>query len=277
MAIKFDELLEALDPSLDKIEEDVSDFMYIIIPTERRYDDLTPYDYDKFIRKYGIFDTRDECIDKIIELAPDRWDAFIPMRIEGVNESLNESNETYTKEDLEARKSFVKILNSKGYKGIANIVSKLGVRLTKDPSITLALDKNNGVLYVNSQGLSQEKVVENIVKYFNELVKNKKFVKESLNEYGELQGSDTIAYDKGWEHYESDDMPADGVWLVKSFETDRGDLDAEIQADSDGVYAAVYKSNGSQVFSKDDFDNIGQAVLTVERVVNDRYNHYYEF
>ena len=98
----------------------------------------------------------------------------------------------------------------------------------------------------------------------------------NLNEYGELQGSDTIAYDKGWEHYEGDDMPEDGVWLTKSFESDEGDFDGEIQADSEGIYAALYRSNGSQVFSKSDFDSIGQAVLTIERVVNDRYNHYYE-
>ena len=40
MAIKFDELLEALDPALDEFEEDLNS-MWIIIPTERRYDDLT--------------------------------------------------------------------------------------------------------------------------------------------------------------------------------------------------------------------------------------------
>lgn len=188
MAIK-DELLEAFDPSLDKLDEDL-DSMWIIIPIERRYDNLTAFDYLQFARKYGTFNNQKDCIERIEELAPNRWDAFIPMKLQGVNESL--------KEDL------------------------------------------------------------------------------NLNEYGELQGSNTIAYDKGWEHYESDDMPAGGVWLVKSFETDEGDLEGEIQADSNGVYAAVYKSNGSQVFSKDDFDNIGQAVLTIERVVNDRYNHYYE-
>lgn len=86
MAIKFDELLEALDPSLDKFEEDL-DSMWIIIPTERRYDDLSTSDYDEFINKYGTFNSRQECWDKIDKLAPDRWDAFIPMRIEGVNEA----------------------------------------------------------------------------------------------------------------------------------------------------------------------------------------------
>ena len=89
MAIKFDELLEALDPSLDKFEEDL-DSMWIIIPTERRYDDLTANDYDEFINKYGTFNSRQECWDKIDKLAPDRWDAFIPLRIDGVNEALNE-------------------------------------------------------------------------------------------------------------------------------------------------------------------------------------------
>lgn len=89
MAIKFDELLEALDPSLDKFEEDL-DNMWIIIPTERRYDDLTADDYFKFARKYGTFDNQKDCFDKIEELAPDRWDAFIPMKLEGVNEALNE-------------------------------------------------------------------------------------------------------------------------------------------------------------------------------------------
>lgn len=90
MAIKFDELLEALDPSLDKFEEDL-DSMWIIIPTERRYDDLTADDYFKFAKEYGTFNNQKDCFDKIEELAPDRWDAFIPMRIEGVNESLNEA------------------------------------------------------------------------------------------------------------------------------------------------------------------------------------------
>ncbi|MBQ6631064.1 MAG: hypothetical protein IJH55_02885 [Romboutsia sp.] len=66
------------------------DSMWIIIPTERRYDNLTSTDYDEFIKKYGTFNSRKECFDKIDELAPDRWDAFIPMRIDGVNESLNE-------------------------------------------------------------------------------------------------------------------------------------------------------------------------------------------
>ena len=89
MAIKFDELLEALDPSLDEFEEDLNS-MWIIIPTERRYDDLTADDYFKFARKYGTFDNQKDCFDKIEELAPDRWDAFIPMKLEGVNESLNE-------------------------------------------------------------------------------------------------------------------------------------------------------------------------------------------
>lgn len=86
MAIKFDELLEALDPSLDKFEEDLNS-MWIIIPTERRYDDLSTSDYDEFINKYGTFNSRQACWDKIDELAPDRWDAFIPLRIEGVNEA----------------------------------------------------------------------------------------------------------------------------------------------------------------------------------------------
>ena len=97
MAIKFDELLEALDPSLDKFEEDLNS-MWIIIPTERRYDDLTASDYLKFARKYGTFNNQKDCFDKIEELAPDRWDAFIPMKLEGVNESLNNSdvNKGYT-------------------------------------------------------------------------------------------------------------------------------------------------------------------------------------
>lgn len=95
MAIKFDELLEALDPSLDKFEEDL-DSMWIIIPTERRYDDLTADDYFKFARKYGTFNNQKDCFDKIEELAPDRWDAFIPMKLEGVNESLNEALNRYT-------------------------------------------------------------------------------------------------------------------------------------------------------------------------------------
>ena len=89
MAIKFDELLEALDPSLDKFDEDL-DSMWIIIPTERRYDELTPSDYFKFAKQYGIFNNQKDCFDKIEELAPNRWDAFIPMKLEGVNESLNE-------------------------------------------------------------------------------------------------------------------------------------------------------------------------------------------
>lgn len=90
MAIKFDELLEALDSSLDKFEEDL-DSMWIIIPTERRYDDLTANDYLKFAKRYGTFNNQKDCFDKIEKLAPDRWDAFIPMKLEGINESLNES------------------------------------------------------------------------------------------------------------------------------------------------------------------------------------------
>ena len=89
MAIKFDELLEALDPSLDEFEEDLNS-MWVIIPTERRYDDLTADDYFKFAKKYGTFNNQKDCFDRIEELAPDRWDAFIPMKLEGVNEALNE-------------------------------------------------------------------------------------------------------------------------------------------------------------------------------------------
>ena len=54
---------------------------YIIIPVERRYDELGPSDYLEFVKKYGAFDTRQECWDKIDELAPDRWDAFIPLKL----------------------------------------------------------------------------------------------------------------------------------------------------------------------------------------------------
>ena len=86
MAIKFDQLLEALDPSLDKFDEYLNS-MWIIIPTERRYDELTGQDYFDFARKYGTFNSQQDCIDKIIELAPDRWDAFIPMNLEGINEA----------------------------------------------------------------------------------------------------------------------------------------------------------------------------------------------
>lgn len=91
MAIKFDELLEALDQSLDEFEENLNS-MWIIIPTERRYDDLTANDYLKFAKKYGTFNNQKDCFDRIEELATDRWDAFIPMKLERVNESLNESN-----------------------------------------------------------------------------------------------------------------------------------------------------------------------------------------
>ena len=96
MAIKFDELLEALDPSLDKFEEDL-DSMWIIIPTERRYDDLTASDYLKFAKKYGTFDNQKDCFDKIEELAPDRWDAFIPMKLEGINEAYETDIEIESK------------------------------------------------------------------------------------------------------------------------------------------------------------------------------------
>lgn len=96
MAIRLDELLEALDPSLDKFEEDL-DSMWIIIPTERRYDDLTADDYFKFSKKYGTFHNRKDCFDKIAELAPDRWDAFIPMKLEGVNEAYETDIEIESK------------------------------------------------------------------------------------------------------------------------------------------------------------------------------------
>ncbi len=116
MAIKFDELLEALDPSLDKFEEDL-DSMWIIIPTERRYDELTPSDYLEFARQYGTFNNQKDCFDKIDELAPDRWDAFIPMRLEGVNESLNEDIDSEKREFFNKmyRKPYFEILDVCSY------------------------------------------------------------------------------------------------------------------------------------------------------------------
>lgn len=116
MAIKFDELLEALDSSLDEFEEDLNS-MWIIIPTERRYDDLSTSDYDEFINKYGTFNSRQECWDKIDKLAPDRWDAFIPMRIEGVNESLNEDIDSEKIEFFNKmyRKPYFEILDACSY------------------------------------------------------------------------------------------------------------------------------------------------------------------
>ena len=53
---------------------------YILIPTENRYDE--PIDVMKFAKKYGVFKTSDEAMDKMNELAPDRWDAFITYRLE---------------------------------------------------------------------------------------------------------------------------------------------------------------------------------------------------
>ena len=548
MAIKFDELLEALNPSLDIIEESVSDSLWIIIPTERRYDDLTFKDYSEFVRKYGVFNSRDECWEKIDELAPDRWDAFIPVRFDDdgyltesfwnpgkefldfervldefddsgwnswnqeerdafaetvakkyleinptptpmfyqdltdnnchtfrnafqrlLSKSYRESlNESMTKADLRAKKYIISYL-TREFPKIASFLNDFDFKLTENPDTTGYIDFNTKHIVLN-RNLSPEDAIKCILdplreKEFKQALKDPEFIQQmkddnkeiekllrekdgslteavnfskkslynesfskkdlldylknnlksgikvksievfpsqgkgykavivhlspdkfdnngygyeatwvkketsekdffknlantlndeiskinesltedyldpyidelaeplsrymqmsskhfnavcdyiddklgkpgrglsqlnkrdletlysvfiegdrfdeslDLNEYGELQGSNTIAYDKGWEHYESDDMPAGGVWLVKSFETDEGDLEGEIQADSNGVYAAVYKSNGSQVFSKDDFDNIGQAVLTIERVVNDRYNHYNE-
>ena len=57
------------------------DSMWIIIPVERRYDELSPSDYLKYAKKYGTFDNQKDCWDKIDQLAPDRWDAFIPFKL----------------------------------------------------------------------------------------------------------------------------------------------------------------------------------------------------
>ena len=82
-----------LNESKHKFNEDL-DSMWIIVPTERRYDDLTASDYLEFARKYGTFNNQQDCFDRMTELAPDRWDAFIPMKLEGISESLKEAYET---------------------------------------------------------------------------------------------------------------------------------------------------------------------------------------
>ena len=82
------EIIDLVDSS--NLGESLNESLYIIVPVEKRYDDLTFTDYEKFFLKYGAYKTREECWDKIEELAPDRWDAFIPMKLEGVNESLYE-------------------------------------------------------------------------------------------------------------------------------------------------------------------------------------------
>ena len=97
---------------IDRITESL-DSMWIIIPTERRYDDLTASDYDEFINKYGTFNNQKDCFDKIEELAPNRWDAFIPMRLEGVNESLNDKYLYDNKYSNLDDKTFFKKIKSK--------------------------------------------------------------------------------------------------------------------------------------------------------------------
>lgn len=159
MAIKFDELLEALDPSLDKFEENL-DSMWIIIPTERRYDDLTADDYFKFAKKYGTFNNQKDCFDKIEELAPDRWDAFIPMKLEGVNESLTEDSESKKApkrskkltENLNGRLSYLDI--DKLQEALAELDNKDISQVIPHPTIDNAIVaqiSESYILYINDK------------------------------------------------------------------------------------------------------------------------------
>ena len=68
-----------------KLNESAQD-MWVLVPTQNRYDD--PIDVMKFAKKYGVFDSMSKAFDKAEELAPDRWDAFVPIRL---SESLTEA------------------------------------------------------------------------------------------------------------------------------------------------------------------------------------------
>lgn len=187
MAIKFDELLEALDPSLDKFEEDL-DSMWIIIPTEKRYDNLTADDYFKFAKKYGTFNNQKDCFDKIEELAPDRWDAFIPMRIEGVNESLNES---MTKEELNAKAYIIRYLNRNEYSKIASLLNDFDFKLTEDPDTTGYVDLNTKHVVLN-RNLSMDDAIKSILnplkrKYFRQALKDPDFIQQMKDENKEIE------------------------------------------------------------------------------------------
>ena len=186
MAIKFDELLEALDPSLDKFEEDL-DSMWIIIPTERRYDDLTADDYFKFARKYGTFNSQKDCFDKIEELAPDRWDAFIPMKLEGVNESLNES---MTKEELQTKKYIMSYLN-RDYPKVASLLKAFDFKLIEDPDTTGYVDLNTKHIVLN-RNLSMDDAIKSILdtlreKSFKQALKDPDFIQQMKDENKEIE------------------------------------------------------------------------------------------
>lgn len=186
MAIKFDELLEALDPSLDKFEEDL-DSMWIIIPTERRYDDLTADDYFKFAKKYGTFNNQKDCFDKIEELAPDRWDAFIPMKLEGVNESLNES---MTKEELQTKKYIMSYLN-RDYPKVASLLKAFDFKLIEDPDTTGYVDLNTKHIVLN-RNLSMDDAIRCILdplreKEFKQALKDPEFIQQMRDENKEIE------------------------------------------------------------------------------------------
>ncbi len=186
MAIKFDELLEALDPSLDKFEEDL-DNMWIIIPTERRYDDLTADDYFKFAKKYGTFNNQKDCFDKIEELAPDRWDAFIPMKLEGINESLNES---MTKAELQTKKYIISYLN-RDYPKVASSLNDFDFKLTEDPDTTGYIDLNTKHVVLN-RNLSMDDAIRCILdplreKEFKQALKDPEFIQQMRAENKEIE------------------------------------------------------------------------------------------
>lgn len=74
-----------------KLNESAQD-MWVLVPTQNRYDD--PIDVKKFAKEYGIFDSMSKAFDKAEELAPDRWDAFVPIRLsESLTEARNPEND----------------------------------------------------------------------------------------------------------------------------------------------------------------------------------------
>lgn len=79
--------------SLSESLNESADSVWVIIPTENRYDDNL--DIMKFAKKYGVYNSKKEVYDKIDELSSDRYDAFIPYEI--MTESLNEANKAYKK------------------------------------------------------------------------------------------------------------------------------------------------------------------------------------
>ena len=82
---------DSADVQKKKLNESAQD-MWVLVPTQNRYDD--PIDVMKFAKKYGVFDSMSKAFDKAEELAPDRWDAFVPVKLsKSLTEARNPEND----------------------------------------------------------------------------------------------------------------------------------------------------------------------------------------